>query len=156
MELLAAWLGILCIVVPLLANLIALAAPRTPWFLLALTVCGAVWMWTRRQRRDGWGEAPLIFEDTLDGVISLSSAAHRPANASAPLDQPSAPAITLRLYHALARAFPEPFRERYAADLVQLTEDAIEPIWRRHGLRGLARLLFDLAIRLPIEHAADL
>src|SRR5882672_4258391 len=64
--------------------------------------------------------------------------------------------ISLRLYRALANAFPYEFKNVYADELVQLTEDAIEPIWRRHGVLGLARLLLDIAIRVPAEHLAEL
>ena len=64
-------------------------------------------------------------------------------------------AITLRLYRALARAFPYEFKNAYGEELVQVTEDAIEPIWRRHGVIGLMRLLVDIAIRVPAEHLAE-
>jgi hypothetical protein len=37
-----------------------------------------------------------------------------------------------------------------------MTEDAIEPIWQRYGVLGLARLLADIAIRVPIEQLAQL
>jgi len=47
-------------------------------------------------------------------------------------------AISLRLYRVLAAAFPYEFKNVYGDELVQLTEDAIEPIWRRHGVLGLA------------------
>ncbi|MGO8736149.1 MAG: ABC transporter permease [Terriglobia bacterium] len=65
-------------------------------------------------------------------------------------------AISLRLYRALACAFPFEFKNAYGDELVQLTEDAIEPIWQRHGVLGLLRLLTDIAIRVPIEHLAEL
>src|SRR5713101_4663810 len=65
-------------------------------------------------------------------------------------------AISLRLYRALARAFPYEFKNAYGDELVQLTEDAIEPIWRRHGVVGLASLLADIALRVPAEHLAEL
>src|SRR2546429_4472431 len=64
--------------------------------------------------------------------------------------------ISLRLYRALANAFPYEFENVYADELVQVTEDAIEPIWRRHGALGLIRLLADLGIRVPAEHLAEL
>jgi predicted permease len=64
-------------------------------------------------------------------------------------------AIGLRLYRALARAFPYEFLTVYGEELDQITEDAIEPIWRRHGILGLARLLADLAIRIPAEYLAE-
>jgi len=65
-------------------------------------------------------------------------------------------ALSLRLYRALARAFPDEFRNAYGDELVRVTEDAIEPIWRHHGVLGLARLLLDIAIRVPAEHLAEL
>lgn len=65
-------------------------------------------------------------------------------------------AISLRLYRALARAFPYEFKKAYGDELVQLTEDAIEPIWRSHGVPGLVWLLVDIALRVPAEHLAEL
>ena len=65
-------------------------------------------------------------------------------------------ALSLRLYRALARAFPDEFRNAYGDELVRVTEDAIEPIWQHHGVLGLARLLLDIAIRVPAEHLAEL
>jgi predicted permease len=70
-----------------------------------------------------------------------------------PSNQPVA--IALRLYRALARAFPYEFQNAYGDELVQVTEDAIEPIWRRHGVLGLFSLLADIAIRVPVEYLAE-
>jgi macrolide transport system ATP-binding/permease protein len=64
--------------------------------------------------------------------------------------------ISLRLYRALANAFPYEFKNVYADELVHVTEDAIEPIWRRHGTLGLVRLLADITIRVIDEHLAEL
>jgi macrolide transport system ATP-binding/permease protein len=61
----------------------------------------------------------------------------------------------LRLYRALARAFPYDFKNVYAEDLTHVTEEAIEDIWRRNGVLGLLRLLLDLAVRIPTEHLAE-
>jgi hypothetical protein len=65
-------------------------------------------------------------------------------------------AISLRLYRALARAFPYEFKNACGDELLQVTEDAIEPIWRRHGVPGLMRLLADIAIRIPVEYLGEL
>ena len=65
-------------------------------------------------------------------------------------------AIGLRLYRALAAAFPYQFKNAYGEELVQVTEDAIDSFWRRHGVLGLVRLLADIAIRVPAEHLAEL
>jgi putative ABC transport system permease protein len=64
--------------------------------------------------------------------------------------------ISLRLYRALARAFPHEFQNVYGDELLQTAEDAIEDIWRRHGIAGLLRLLLDIAIRVPAEYLAEL
>jgi len=64
-------------------------------------------------------------------------------------------AIGLRLYRALASAFPYEFQNAYGDELMQVTEDTIEPVWRRHGNLGLVRLLLDIALRLPAEYAAE-
>ena len=62
----------------------------------------------------------------------------------------------LRLYRAIANAFPQEFRSAYGDEMLQATEDAIEPVWRRHGYVGIARLLLDIAARLPVEYAAEM
>jgi predicted permease len=64
-------------------------------------------------------------------------------------------AAGLRLYRGMASAFPEEFQNVYGEEMLQAGEDAIEPVWRRHGALGLARLLLDIAIRLPIEYFAE-
>src|ERR1035441_5131711 len=64
-------------------------------------------------------------------------------------------AAGLRLYRGMASAFPDEFQNVYGEELLQTGEDAIEPVWRRHGLPGLGRLLLDTAIRLPIEYFAE-
>lgn len=65
-------------------------------------------------------------------------------------------ALSLRLYRGLANAFPQEFRSAYGDDLLDVTEDSIEFIWRRHGTWGLVRLIADLAIRVPAEHLTEL
>ncbi len=64
--------------------------------------------------------------------------------------------ISLRLYRALAAAFPYEFRNAYEEELTQVTEDAIEEIRRRHGVFGLVRLMADIAVRVPAEHLAEI
>ena len=62
----------------------------------------------------------------------------------------------LRMYRALAGAFPSEFKNAYGDELVQVTEDAIDEIWRRDGMFGLLRLLADIAVRVPVEYLAEL
>jgi len=71
MGLLASWLVVLCLVVPLLAKIIAGVSQMTEVFLVFLAIFGAVWLWARRRRREGWGESRLIYEDLDDAVADL-------------------------------------------------------------------------------------
>jgi ABC-type lipoprotein release transport system permease subunit len=60
--------------------------------------------------------------------------------------------FALRLYRALARAFPYEFKMAYGADVIQLGEDIVEDIAKENGFFGLFRLIAHLAIRIPIEY----
>lgn len=62
----------------------------------------------------------------------------------------------LRVYRALAAAFPHEFRNIYGDGMLQMAEEAIEPVWRARGWRGLTRLLFDAAGRIPAEYASEM
>ncbi|HTQ57302.1 MAG TPA: ABC transporter permease [Bryobacteraceae bacterium] len=64
--------------------------------------------------------------------------------------------LGLRLYRALASAFPYEFKNAYGEELIKTTEDAIEEIWRSHGVFGLLRLLLDIALRIPAEYIAEM
>jgi predicted permease len=63
--------------------------------------------------------------------------------------------VCLRLYRAMARAFPYDFKNAYGDELQHVTEESIEGIWQRYGVLGLLRLLLDVAIRIPAEHLAE-
>src|SRR5208283_3449254 len=48
-------------------------------------------------------------------------------------------AATLRLYRAMANAFPYEFKNAYREEMLQVTEDVVEPIWQRQwGVRPAA------------------
>lgn len=64
--------------------------------------------------------------------------------------------LCLSLYRRLASAYPHEFRMVYGDDLDRMGEDAVPEAWRRYGLRGLARLVADIAIHLPAEYAAEM
>src|SRR5882724_4471272 len=64
--------------------------------------------------------------------------------------------LALRIYRRLAEAFPHEFKLVYGDEMVQLGEDSVEEIARRHGVIGLIRLLADLAIRLPLEYLSEM
>ncbi len=64
--------------------------------------------------------------------------------------------FALRIYRRLAQAFPHEFKLIYGADVIQLGEDAVEGIAKRHGVAGLIRLVADIAIRVPIEYLSEM
>jgi len=64
--------------------------------------------------------------------------------------------VCLSLYRRLASAYPNEFRMLYGEDLDRLGEDAVPEVWRRYGVPGLARLLADIAIRLPAMYLLEI
>lgn len=64
--------------------------------------------------------------------------------------------IWLTFYRRLASAYPHEFRMRYGDDLDRLGEDAIPEVSKRYGVAGLARLLADIAIRLPATYLLEI
>jgi predicted permease len=65
-------------------------------------------------------------------------------------------AIALRMYRALARAFPQEFQNVYGDELLHTAEDSIDEIWRLHGLAGLFRVLLDIVFRILAEYISEL
>ncbi len=61
-----------------------------------------------------------------------------------------------RIYRRLAQAFPHEFKMAYGDELMQLGDDVVQQIAKRHGAAGLIRLLADIAIRLPIEYLSEM
>ncbi len=68
---LGTWLAVLCILVPLLARIIAALSQMPGVFFLYAALFCAIWLWARRRRRDGWGESKLVYEDPQDAVTDL-------------------------------------------------------------------------------------
>ncbi len=64
--------------------------------------------------------------------------------------------LAMRLYAALARAFPQEFQMVYGTDIVQMGEDIVEDIAKQSGFLGLFRLVADLAIRVPLEYLSEM
>ena len=69
----------------------------------------------------------------------------------------SARASHERAYRALLRLYPEPFRQRFGAELVQLFGDVMRDAREGRGGRGSiagtwSRLLLDVALTAPAEH----
>jgi len=61
-----------------------------------------------------------------------------------------------RIYQRLARAFPHEFKLAYGDEVMQLGEDVVQEIAKRHGVGGLIRFIADIALRLPIEYLSEM
>jgi macrolide transport system ATP-binding/permease protein len=61
-----------------------------------------------------------------------------------------------RIYQRLAQAFPHEFKMAYGSELMQLGEDVVQEIARRHGAAGLIRLIADIALRVPLEYLTEM
>ena len=61
-----------------------------------------------------------------------------------------------RIYRRLAQAFPQEFKLAYGTEVMQLGEDVVKEIAKRHGAAGLIRLLADIAIRVPLEYLSEM
>src|SRR5258706_10342174 len=61
-----------------------------------------------------------------------------------------------RIYQLLAKAFPHEFKLVYGPGMMQLGDDVVEEIARRHGTAGLIRLVADIAIRVPLEYLSEM
>ena len=166
--LIASWIAVLGLVVPLLARLVGGLTGMWEVFAVYFPLAIAGYVWLRKRRRFGWGQAPLLYEDRGDAVADLGirEMSYRGDDAPPP-PAPPAPGIEtpptnpvvsagLGICRSLVSAYPRAYQETYGGALLETTEDVMEPTWRRDGVRGLARLLFDIAIHLPAEHFAEL
>ena len=172
---LAVWIGVMVIVLPAVAKVIAALSQLLGVFLFYVIPFGALWIWTRGRRREGWGEARLIYEDRHNelpdlGIRDMSYAwaeqapavpvasecrADEPVQA-APMAAPAAaPAAALRAHRAIASGLPQEFKNVYGDELDRVAEEVLEPTWRSHGVMGLGRMLLDIAIRIPVEYLAE-
>ena len=61
-----------------------------------------------------------------------------------------------RIYRRLAQAFPHEFKLAYGNDLMQLGDDVVKEVAKRHGAAGLIRLVADIAIRVPAEYLSEM
>jgi predicted permease len=64
--------------------------------------------------------------------------------------------IAWRIYRRLAQAFPHEFKLAYGTEVMQLGEDVVEEIAKRHGAAGLIRLIADIAMRVPLEYLSEM
>jgi hypothetical protein len=96
--LVASWMAVLCVLVPVLSIMIAVASQFAELFLFYAAMFVGAWLFARRRRRDGWGEARLIYEDVPGAMPDLGI-------------RESGPAVALPLETASRAAVPE-FRDR--------------------------------------------
>jgi len=61
-----------------------------------------------------------------------------------------------RIYRRLAEAFPHEFKLAYGNDLMQLGDDVVGEVAKRHGAAGLVRLVADIALRVPVEYLSEM
>lgn len=61
-----------------------------------------------------------------------------------------------RIYRQLAQAFPHEFKMAYGTEVVQLGEDVVDDVTKRHGIAGLARLIADIAVRVLLEYMSEM
>src|SRR5882672_411566 len=64
--------------------------------------------------------------------------------------------LAWRIYRRLAQAFPHEFKLAYGPEVMQLGEDVVQEIDKRHGAVALIRLIADIAIRLPLEYLREM
>jgi len=64
--------------------------------------------------------------------------------------------LAWRIYRRLAQAFPHEFKLAYGPEVMQLGQDVVEEIAKRHGAAGLIRLIADIAIRVPVEYLSEM
>ena len=61
-----------------------------------------------------------------------------------------------RVYERLARAFPHEFQLAHGDEMLETGEAAMAYLAKRRGWTGMARLLADAAVRLPLEYMAEM
>jgi len=64
--------------------------------------------------------------------------------------------FALWIYRRVAQAFPHEFKLVYGPEVMQLGEDVVEEIAKRHGAGGLIRLIADIAMRVPLEYLSEM
>ena len=61
-----------------------------------------------------------------------------------------------RVYERLAQAFPHEFKLAHGDEMLESGEAAMAHMAKRHGWSGMAALLADAAVRLPIEYMTEM
>src|ERR1700679_1014117 len=61
-----------------------------------------------------------------------------------------------RVYERLAQAFPHEFKLAHGDEMLETGEAAMAHLEKRRGWIGMARLLADAAVRLPLEYLTEM
>lgn len=61
-----------------------------------------------------------------------------------------------RVYERLAQAFPHEFKLAHGDEMLETGEAAMAYLRKRRGWTGMARLLADVAVRLPVEYLTEM
>ena len=74
-----AWFAVLVVIVPVLSRTIAAMSQFNGLFLFFGALFAAAWIWARKERRDGWGESRLLYEDLAESGphLGISEMSHR-------------------------------------------------------------------------------
>src|SRR5215831_9560391 len=64
--------------------------------------------------------------------------------------------FAFRMCRRLAQAFPHEFKPAYGNEVLQMGEDVMDEIARKHGTAGLFRLFADIVIRVPLEYLSEM
>jgi hypothetical protein len=65
------YLAAIFFLAPALSIIIATVSQMTTLFAFFMAALGAFWLWVRRERRQGWGEAKLIYDDNPENLPDL-------------------------------------------------------------------------------------
>ena len=65
------YLAAIFFLAPALSIIIATVSQMAALFAFFAAAFGALWLWVRRERRQGWGEAKLIYEDDPGALADL-------------------------------------------------------------------------------------
>jgi len=122
--------------------MIAAASQFAELFLIYVAIFGGTWIWARRRRREGWGDANLIYEDLPGGMPDLRIKEMTYGGTEAQLRELFQGTLDMLVLKTLIRgpmhgyAVAE-FIRQTSEDVLRVEEGALYPALHRLELRGL-------------------